>query len=171
MKHELKLLENIPHNWQQVQNILEEAPDYSQAISGTIPGNKAGQSTFEALPDNFNRCNKHVLGVYLNQKLIGVIDLLIGFPTQDKAHIGLLLLSEQFQDAGHGKHTYQELERYIRQFTQIKTIRLSYVETNAKVFHFWNKQGFQVTGEKRHYENNLIQSYSILMEKCILPQP
>ncbi len=56
-----------------------------------------GKEVFEALPQSFHRYDKYVIGIFSENILIGMIDCLVGYPTKDKAHIGLLLLNENYQ--------------------------------------------------------------------------
>ncbi len=148
-----------------VQQMLEEAPHYSMNVSGELPDQEAGEEVFSAIPPNFEYKNKHVLGVFKESDPIGVIDLLIGYPIEGKAFIGLFLISEKYQKQGLGLRIFSELEKYLSQFTAIKVIRLSVVESNGDVLKFWVKLGFTKTGEIKPYENKAVRSNAVLLEK------
>jgi hypothetical protein len=79
-------------------------------VSGEIAGLNDGKEVFEALPQSF--------------------------PTKDKAHIGLLLLNENYQSQGLGKLAYVNLESYLRKFPSISKMRLAVVKTNNKVLKY-----------------------------------
>ena len=89
--------------------MLENAPTYCLNVSGKIAGLNYGKEVFEALPPSFPSEDKHVIGIFSENILIGMIDCLVGFPTKDKAHIGLLLLNENYQSQGLGKLAYINL--------------------------------------------------------------
>lgn len=165
MNIKLVRLENNTSNHSLVQLLLESAPKYSLNVSGEEANENAGKETFEAIPENFEYSNKHVIGVYNENDLVGVIDLLIGYPNQKTAYIGLMLLSEKNQTRGIGRVVYSELEKYIDLHGAISKISLSVVESNSAVIGFWNKMGFSLTGERKPYANKHIISESILMEK------
>lgn len=167
MNIKLIRLENNTTNHSLVQMLLENAPTYSLNVSGEKVDKNAGKETFETIPDNFDHLNKHVIGVYHYNNLVGVIDLLIGYPNIKTTYIGLMLISEQNQSQGVGRATYDELEKYIRKKAILNTIRLSVVEANGFVVKFWTKMGFKLTGEKKPYQNKNIDSTSLLMEKNI----
>lgn len=97
-----------------------------------------------------------------------MIDCLVGFPTKDKAHIGLLLLNENYQSQGLGKLAYINLESYLRQFPSISKIRLAVVNTNNKVLKYWEKMGFHLTDEVKPYSNKLINSEALIMDKKLI---
>ncbi len=152
-------------NFNSVQEVLENAQDYLMKVSGEVAGPHDGEEVFKALPENFDRELKHVLGVYQENVMIGVIDCFIGFPDANKSHIGLLLLSERVQRKGMGTLVYSKLEEYLSQFSSIDTIRLSVVETNHSVTRFWEKCGFGKTGIVKPYTNKKVVSRAIIMEK------
>ncbi|MGE3607963.1 MAG: GNAT family N-acetyltransferase [Bacteriovoracaceae bacterium] len=161
-------LDETLHNIGLVQKLFENTPTYFLNVSGEIAGQGEGEEAFKALPSNFPREDKHVLGISFEEKFIGVIDCLIGYPSKEKAHIGLLLIGESGQSQGFGKLAYLQLEEYLKRFRSISTIRLSVVESNNEVLAFWEKMGFQRTGEVRPYSNMQIQSNSFIMEKKIV---
>ncbi len=166
MIHFLQLENNIT-NQSLVQKILEQAPRYSMNVAGQLPGPEEGKATFEAIPPEFDYSSKFLMAIYQDEQAIGVLDLLIGYPNQEKAFIGLLLLIEKVQRKGLGSEVYLEVEKFIKTFIQIKTIRLSVVESNGDVMKFWSKMGFHKTGEEKPFLNEKVTSKSILMEKSL----
>lgn len=148
-----------------VQDLLESAPSYCLNVSGEIAGVDDGGEVFAAIPPNFPIGDKHVIGIFSENILNGMIDCLIGFPSRDKAHIGLLLLNENWQSQGLGKLAYFNLEEYLRSFPSISKIRLAVVITNNKVLKYWEKMGFLLTGEVKPYFNKSIHSEALIMEK------
>ncbi len=148
-----------------VQKLFENSPTYFLYVSGEVAGLGEGEEAFRALPPDFPKENKHVLGIALQETFIGVVDCLIGYPSIEKAHVGLLLLDENYQAQGFGKRAYLEIEAYLKLFRSISTVRLSVVESNSEVLEFWRKMGFQRTGEVKSYSNKRIQSSVIIMEK------
>jgi ribosomal protein S18 acetylase RimI-like enzyme len=165
MSLQIKRLEGKQDEVRIVQQILEEAPQYSINVSGGHPDQESGAEVFRAIPPKLEYKDKHVLGVYKESFPIGVIDLLIGYPAKEKAFIGLLLISEKHQKKGIGTQAYSELEKYIRQYPSIQTVRLSVVESNGWVLKFWEEMGFAKTGETRPYENKTVRSTAVLLEK------
>lgn len=150
-------------NHRLVQKVLEAAPKYTFNVSGEAVDVHVGAETFSALPPNLSREKKQVIGIFLEEELIGVIDLLTGFPESHIAYIGLLLVSEKFQGQGFGRKAFSQITLP----STISKIRLSVVESNSTVLNFWKKVGFVETGVKKPFENKKVRSQSILMEKSV----
>ena len=167
MNLELLQLSSTVENFILVQNVLEEAPGYSFIISGQLPTENEGQEVFQEIPPNFSLENKVVLGIFIKDEMIGVVDYLIGYPNNETVYLGLLLLKESFQQKNYGKVSYEKLEENFRQIEKITKIRLSVIETNQKGITFWKKMGFHLTGEKKAYENKKMFTNVLLMEKDI----
>lgn len=148
-----------------LQEVLESAPHYSLNVSGKPQAPNAAEEVFAALPDNFVSSNKLVFGIELNSSLIGCIDLLKGFPSPDTVMIGLLLLRESHQAKGLGREAYNQLEVTLRDWPGVKTVRISVVKSNEEVLGFWKKLGFVETGVRRPYQNGLVSSEAIILEK------
>jgi hypothetical protein len=150
-----------------LQQILENAPRYSLNVSGALQPVNAAEEVFSAVPSNFERSKKYVYGIFLNSQPVGCIDVLRGYPSEDTAMIGLLLLAESEQAKGLGKLAYRSLESIISSWSEVSRIRISVVRTNDEVLGFWKKMGFLETGGRRPYENGSIKSEAIILEKPI----
>ena len=87
----------------------KNVPSYCLNVSGEIAGLNDGKEVFDALPPSFIREDKHGIGIFSENILIGIIDCLLWFPTKDNAHIGLLLLDENYQSQGLGRLAYVNL--------------------------------------------------------------
>lgn len=122
---------------------------------------------FAAIPNQFDSSKKVVIGIFIADELIGVIDLLRGFPNNETAMLGLLLLTEKRQGQGLGKKSFDELLLFLTEWPEIKKIRISVVASNSEVLTFWTKLGFSETGARRPYQNGSVISESIVLEKVL----
>ncbi len=156
-----------PAHLSALQRVLEEAPTYSLNVSGAPQPPEAAREAFEALPEGFPATNKFVLGIFQSHQMIGCADILRGFPESTTAMIGLLLLSEKHQGKGLGAESFRAAESLIRTWPEIRKIRIAVVLTNAQVLDFWKRCGFQETGNRRPYENGIVKSESVILEKMI----
>jgi ribosomal protein S18 acetylase RimI-like enzyme len=161
----LKKLNKTLVNIKSIQNLLENAPQYSLIISGQLPLSNEGEEVFTEIPPSLNPKNKIVMGVFFNNKIIGVIDYLIGYPNSETIYLGLLLLSENQQSKKLGKKSYDILEKKFSKLNGFSIIRLSVVEKNLRGINFWLKMGFVFTGEKKIYTNKCTTCNVLLMEK------
>ena len=154
-------------NLNELQLVHEQAPTYSLNISGELPSSNAAAEVFSAIPENFNYDKKFVIGVWLENELIGIMDLLRGYPNNETAMLGLLLLKEKYQGKGLGKKSFEELLIFINSWAEINKMRISVIENNRQVLEFWHSLGFIETGVRRPYENGKVISEAIVLEKLL----
>lgn len=164
---ELKLKRINVSNEQELQRVFEGAPLYTLNIDGIdyVPKDSA-KSALEALPPSCHIKDKFVFLVMDGDKSIGAIDLIKGYPSEDVAYIGLLLICESLQKKGLGRQVYRLLEEYILNDLKLSKIRLSYVESNP-VRLYWEKLGFHIIGNKKPYEGIKNTSFTHIMEKVL----
>lgn len=144
---ELRPLTGTPGDLLEVQRLLELAPDYADAIQGAPFGPLEATRTFEGLPPGVDPSAKTVFGVYSDDELVGVIDLVDGFPVPTTAMLGLLLVAS----------THRTCDR----------IRIGVVGANAQALVFWEAVGYSATGELRPHEQGTVRSEVVVMEKRI----
>jgi RimJ/RimL family protein N-acetyltransferase len=97
-----------------LQQCLEDAPAYWQRISGQGPKPEDGKNTFEAIPPGKSYSDKLVLGFFLGNEIIGIADLIRGYPNAETAMLGLLLIRERYQRQGLGTQSYGKIETFIQ---------------------------------------------------------
>ena len=78
-------------------------------------------------------------------RLIAVMDLIIGFPNKMTAFIGFFMIEADAQKTGLGSALVTELCNAMSG-VGIKEVRLGWVKGNPQAEHFWKKNGFAETG-------------------------
>ena len=78
-------------------------------------------------------------------RLIAVMDLIIGFPNKMTAFIGFFMIEADAQKNGLGSTLITELCNAMSGIG-IKEVRLGWVKGNPQAEHFWKKNGFAETG-------------------------
>lgn len=146
---------------------MESAPAYWQIISGRVIEATGAVGAFEALPEGKTFEDKYVFGVFCEERMVGCVDLIRGFPNPDTAMLGLLLISETHQGRGVGKASYEAVERFVRSWGEIRKVRIGVVAVNTAAMPFWRSLGFVETGVRRPYEDNSVVSENIVFEKCL----
>jgi RimJ/RimL family protein N-acetyltransferase len=68
---------------------------------------------------------------------------------RDKAVIGLLLIAEAWQRRGLGRAFERLVVQTLGDWSEITTVRIAVIETNAGALAFWRKLGYRETGERR----------------------
>ena len=160
----LRLLTGQPTEMAALQAVFEAAPSYFEQVCGTPPGAAEAQSTFTALPEARTYDDKRVWGLYADDAMIGVADVIRGWNAPHKAIIGLLLLAEPWQRRGLGRAFAALLEEAIRAWPEITTLRAGVVASNAGALAFWRTLGYRETGEVKRAAPPLIAD-TIVLEK------
>ncbi|WP_329483574.1 GNAT family N-acetyltransferase [Kribbella sp. NBC_01484] len=150
-----------------LQELIESDPGYTERITGYPPGPADAQSLLMMRPEGLPEEGKVVLGAFVANRLVAVVDLLRGYPNDHTAFIGLLEVHWNHQGSGLGRATYEEVQRHVEtSWPEVRTIRLAIVDTNARIATgFWLRQGFTATGEERPYRYDKLESTARLYEK------
>jgi RimJ/RimL family protein N-acetyltransferase len=161
----LRPLTGDPDEMAELQTVFEAAPQYFELTTGLPPGAAEAQSLYISLPDGFDYDHKFDWGIRTGADLVGCIDVLRGWPVEDTAHIGLMLISEDHTGQGIGRAAFGALEAELRQWPEITRLRAAVVATNVQVLPFWRRMGFAETGEVKPYRYGTLHSESIILEK------
>jgi len=164
----LRLLTGAPAEMAALQCVLEAAPAYFCCVNGTEPGGAEAQSTFTALPEGKSYDDKFVWGLYSGGAMIGCADVIRGYPSRERAIIGLLLLAEAWQRRGLGRAFAALLEQKIASWPEIKRLRIGVVASNEGALAFWRKLGYSETGEVRPAHSGFVREV-IVLEKPLAP--
>ncbi|MEV6266277.1 GNAT family N-acetyltransferase [Kribbella sp. NPDC051936] len=168
----MELRSITPADVDAVQELIESDPGYTERITGYLPGESDAQSLLMMRPADLPQESKVVLGAFDDGQLVAVVDLLRGFPNERTAFIGLLEVHAKHQGRGYGGTTYRLVQRYVETtWPEVRTMRLAVVDTNAQVATgFWQRQGFEATGEVRPYRYDKLESSARLYEKQLPEQ-
>ncbi|MFI5710715.1 GNAT family N-acetyltransferase [Kribbella sp. NPDC051620] len=150
-----------------VQELIESDPGYAERVTGYPPGAADAQSLLMMRPDGLHAEQKKVLGVWEGEQLVAVVDLLRGYPDEHTAFIGLLEVHGRHRGRGVGAAAYRGVEEYVgREWGEVRTLRLAVVDTNAREAQgFWERQGFERTGEVKPYRYDKVKSLARLYER------
>lgn len=154
----------------QVQQVFVDSADYIEAVTGLPPGPADAESFYSQLPPGLTYDDKFCYGILEEDRIVGCIDLLRGYPEPGTAHLGLLLISPRHRGSGLGQAAYQRLEDEIREWGSCTSIRLGVVRTFASAIPFWRKMGFSETGEVKPYRYANLVTETIILRKE-LPHP
>ena len=165
LSFELRPLIATPGNLLEVQRVLESAPDYAISIQGAPFDAHEATRTFREIPPGVDSSAKKVFGIYTDNKLVGVVDLIDGFPVVTTAMLGLLLISGTHRRHGLGTRAARSVEALVSSWGTSDRIRVGVVRTNALALIFWETMGYTATGELRPWEEGMVRSEVVVMEK------
>lgn len=102
----------------------------------------------ERLPPGCTAGQKSYLGFFdSHSRLIAVLDLVRGYPTEQHAFIGFFMVRASEQGHGAGRHIVGCVLNRLRH-EGIGRVRLAGVEGNGQSRSFWLACGFSDTGER-----------------------
>ena len=109
----------------------------------------------EALPPNKSYDDKYYIGFFEDNTLVANMDLILGYPTEDIAFIGLLMTNVLYQNKGVGSQIVRDVCTYLK-LLGYKKVRIGVDKENPQSNSFWNKNGFCSIAENEYYVMELV---------------
>ena len=94
------------------------------------------------LPPGKGREDKYYVGFFDGDQLIGVLDIIDGYPGKEIAYIGFFMTDTSVQRKGIGAGIIDELCVYLKE-QGFFSVQLAYVIGNEQSKSFWHKMGFE----------------------------
>lgn len=149
-----------------LQGLLESVPDYAARITGYPPGPSDGLSALVSVPDGFDPAGKSGTGLWDGPELVAFADVLVGYPSDAVAFIGLLVVRGDRGRRGLGRAMHDAVVDQLRATPGTERLRLGIVATNATVAEpFWRALGYEPTGERKPYRYDHLTSTVALWER------
>ena len=124
-------------------------PAYSWLTEDKAPNPADALEILKVCPPGIGEHDKFVLAILEGEVLIGCVDLVRGYPDEQTAYLGLLLLlKEHCQGRGLGSQVLADLTALASGWG-CTTLRLGVIATNAPALHFWSKHGFKQVDRKQ----------------------
>ncbi len=120
-------------------------------------------SDMKALPPRTTKEQKYYFGFFEGDSLAAVMDLILGFPDESTAFIGLFMMDKSRQGRGEGSKIIRDCLRFIYGLGY-SSVRLAFAKGNPQSEAFWRKNGFIPTGIESD-EGNYI---AVIMERKLL---
>ena len=131
-----------------LQRMMESNLEYSRRVGGTELAPEAASEALSALPPGVLNSQKVDLGLWDGQELVAFADVILGWPAESVAHVGLLMTHGARQGGGLGRVMHDAVIDLVGRTPNIQSLRLSIVDTNADLAEpFWAKLGYEPTGE------------------------
>ena len=105
-----------------------------------------------ALPENITYDDKYYVGLFDDEVLIAILDLITNYPNKETAFIGFFMVNKENHNKGIGFLMIKEICDYLKN-VGYKNIRLAWVKGNKQAENFWKKNGF-IEIEERKDQNN-----------------
>jgi len=109
----------------------------------------------EALPPHKSYDDKYYIGFFENNTLVAIIDLILGYPMEEIAFIGLLMTNVLYQNKGVGSSIVGDVCAYLKQLGY-KKVRIGVDKENPQSNSFWYKNRFRIISEKEYNVMELV---------------
>ena len=103
----------------------------------------------EALPPNKSYDDKFYIGFFEDDSLVANMDLILGYPSEEIAFIGLFMTNVQYQNKGTGTNIIRDTCDYLKNLGY-KKVRLGVDKGNPQSNSFWQKNGFYIISENEY---------------------
>jgi GNAT superfamily N-acetyltransferase len=139
--HSVRLLS--PDDSGAIQELYEKCLDYMLLVDGHPAGSNAGEEEFQDVPPGKSPDDKLLFGFFNQQNdLVGLLDVLRGYPDETTWWIGLLLLAPEVRSQGIGQRIVESFVEYAHA-NGVQAIMLGVVEENKSAYKFWSRMGFE----------------------------
>jgi len=145
-------------NFEQVFNVYNANQDFFMLVKGEKATIESSISDISALPPNCTIEQKIYISIWKNGKVVGILDLIEGYPDKTSIWIGLLLVHGNIHGRGIGSKIVCAVLNSAK-MSGYKSAQLGVIENNAKGIDFWQKHGFSIF---RHSGNVVIMARSIV---------
>ncbi len=146
---------------QAIQTLFEACEDYFVFTTGGSVTSASAHSLYIQLPEGRSYEDKHILGIYEDFELMGVIDAILNYPDDGTLTLGLFLIDPKCKAVGM-KDAYKLLEKWCMD-QKVSKIRVNVYEILDDEMKFWQEMDFQPTNEKIEDGDRVI----LVMEKCL----
>lgn len=147
-----------------LQTAYESSGDYFRAATGQeAPSNQAWRDLEECAASE----GRALLGIYLRQTLVGVIDLRLAEPEPFDARLALFLLAEPYRRQGLGGWALRILEAWLRQATPTEAVVLTVLAQDHDRQRFFLGHGYTFTGQALRTVTGEVRSRLLFMRKSL----
>jgi len=106
----------------------------------------------KALPPRTIPEDKFYVGFFDGASLVAILDLILHYPNEKTAFIGLFMVAKQYQGRGVGSQIVRECFDFLNE-QGFAAVRLGFAKGNPQSEAFWRKNGLEPTGLEVPYEN------------------
>jgi ribosomal protein S18 acetylase RimI-like enzyme len=116
--------------------------DFFELVEGRPGSEETANGLLNVAPPNVTSEKKFVFGFERAVSLVGVVDLIDGFPEPGGWYVGILLLAPGERSHGLGRALWASLERWLLG-RNADAVRLIVQEQNPGAMRFWRSLGFE----------------------------
>lgn len=149
-----------PDDGDDVLEVLLHDGGYAERVHGRAAVASDVADLFTSRPAGVGADRGHVLGLVVDDALVGVAALVEDHPEAGTHYLGLLQMHAAHQGRGLAR-TFHEL--LVARFPHATSWLLSVVDSNDEVVGFWRRMGYRATGEERSWTSPSGAQHAVTM--------
>lgn len=127
----------------EIQALFQRCGEFLKLTTGHPAGPDEAERLFADVPPGRSEADKHVWGIRdAEGALVGVVDVLRGYPRDDVWFLGLLLLDPDRRGQGLGAWALAEVTARAAA-AGVAEVHLAVVPRNVGGLRFWRREGFR----------------------------
>ena len=115
------------------------------------------EDDLKALPPNKGYEDKFYLGFYREDELVAIMDLIMAYPNEETAYIGLFMMNKDFQGKGVGTEIINDVILFLKK-QGFSYVKLGCIKENKEGKNFWLKNMFLPTGAEIEMDDYIVVS-------------
>jgi ribosomal protein S18 acetylase RimI-like enzyme len=147
--HEYEIATITRQNFENIFEIYDTNQDFFMLVQNKKATIESSIHDVDALPPRCGVNQKIYISIWEDSNVIGVLDLITGYPGQTDFWIGLLLVHGNRQGEKIGSKIINAVLKAAKAMGY-KSAQLGVIENNVKSVSFWQKHGFGIFGHKQN---------------------
>lgn len=134
-----------------LQGLYDRSQDFIKFITGKYSRDTEAQLLLSEIPDvsDISYGNKADIVIFdLEGRVVGVIDLLMGYPERTTLSIGLLLIDPAYRGTGLGSELFEQCLSLTKKEFALRKVSLIVQEANAAALRFWQRKNFSLISSR-----------------------
>ena len=124
-----------------VLDLYRRAADYVELETGRAPDAAKVAEYFADAPPGRDALTCLKLGLFEEERILGIGDLAVGYPRERDAYLGLMLIAKESRGRGVGRTFLRHVEETARERGATRLL-LAVLEANPRARAFWESEGF-----------------------------
>lgn len=124
---------------------MQRCSAFFELVDGRAPTSEDAALLIEERPETLDLDRKLLLGLRQRGRLVGVLELLLGYPDDETWYLGLLVFDPALRGAGLGAAVYAAIRQWAVA-SGARAMRLVVQEQNPSARRFWQAMGFREIG-------------------------
>ncbi len=165
INHEYRIKLITENEINEAFELCKNCADYYLMDTGRLPCKDDVLGIFAELPPQKTLDDKYIVGMFnINDKLVGLMDIVKDYPEKSVWMLGLLLIHTDVRKKGLGKAFYHEVVKLVKN-NNGKVVRIGVYEENESALNFWKSIGFREV-KRVDIENTNKQVKSVIVMNC-----